>query len=222
MKEELLSETINSLNDICTSILQTKRNISQDILIGKISFVGTTVGVGALVSAIGTAGTGTAIATLSGAAATNATLAWIGGSVLVGTTILTGGAIAVALSSIYFWNGKERKFDLLEQYEKEIINASMQLIKILQDEQKIHIETKASNQDYEILFTNVLYPLLLNIYKYTNEISSNLNPRYKLKFEKARIGFMKEIEQISSDMSNKSLEKTSEYCGHSGFLASIR
>jgi hypothetical protein len=147
MKEELLSETINSLNDICTSILQTKRNISQDILIGKISFVGTTVGVGALVSAIGTASTGTAIATLSGAAATNATLAWIGGSVLVGTTILTGGAIAIAISSIYFWNGKERKFDLLEQYEKEIINASMQLIKILQDEQKIHIETKASNQD---------------------------------------------------------------------------
>ena len=45
------------------------------------------------------------------------------------------------------------------------------------------------------------------IYKYTNEISSNLNPRYKLKFEKARIGFMNEIEQISSDMSNKSLEK---------------
>jgi hypothetical protein len=197
MNEELLSETINSLNNICTSILQTKRNISQDILIGKISFVGTTIGVGALVSAIGTAGTGTAIATLSGAAATNATLAWIGGSVLVGTTILTGGAIAVALSSIYFWNGKERKFDLLEQYEKEIINAAMQLIKILQDEQKIQIETKASKQDYKILFTNILYPLLLNIYKYTNEISSNLNPRYKLKFEKARIGFMKEIEQIS-------------------------
>jgi hypothetical protein len=203
MNEELLSETINSLNDICTSILQTKRNISQDILIGKISFVGTTVGVSALVSAIGTAGTGTAIATLSGAAATNATLAWIGGSVLVGTTILTGGAIAVALSSIYFWNGKERKFDTLEQYEKEIINASMQLMKTLQDEQKIQNDIKASSQDYKLLYTNVLYPLLLNIYKYTNEISSNLNPKYKLKFEKARISFMKEIEQIGSGLSNK-------------------
>ena len=52
MNEDLLLRTINSLEDICTSILQTKRNISQDILIGKLSFVGTTAGVSSLVSAI--------------------------------------------------------------------------------------------------------------------------------------------------------------------------
>mgnify|MGYP001242440529 CR=1 FL=1 len=119
MNEELLLRTISSLENICTSILQTKRNISQDILIGKLSFVGTTAGVSTLVSAIGTASTGTAISTLSGAAATNATLAWLGGSVLVGTTLLTGGAIAAALSTVYIWNGRERKYDNLEQYERK-------------------------------------------------------------------------------------------------------
>ena len=81
MNEELLFRTIKSLEDVCTSILQSKRNISQDILIGKLSFVGTTVGVSSLVSAIGTAGTGTAITTLSSATATNVTLSLIGGSV---------------------------------------------------------------------------------------------------------------------------------------------
>ena len=137
MNEELLFRTIKSLEDVCTSILQSKRNISQDILIGKLSFVGTTVGVSSLVSAIGTAGTGTAIATLSGAASTNAILAWIGGSVLVGSTILTGVAIAAALSTVYIWNGKERKYDELDQFEKEIITASIKLIKTLQEEQGI-------------------------------------------------------------------------------------
>ncbi len=196
MNNTLIDSTIDSLNDICTSILQTKRNIAQDILIGKLSFVGTTVGVSALVASIGTASTGTAIATLSGIASTNATLAWIGGSVLVGSTILTGGAIAIALSSIYIWNGKERKFDDLFQYEKEIINASMQIIKILQDEQKIKIDTKALSQDYLVLFEDILYPLLLNIYKYSDDISSNLNTRYKLKFSGARVKLMKCIDEL--------------------------
>ena len=49
---------------------------------------------------------------------------------------MTGGAIAVALSAVYFWNGKERKYDVLEQFEKEIISASIKLIKTLQEEQK--------------------------------------------------------------------------------------
>ena len=43
MNEECLYGTIKSLEDVCTSILQTKRNISQDILIGKLTFAGTTV-----------------------------------------------------------------------------------------------------------------------------------------------------------------------------------
>ena len=199
MNSELLTNTIDSLNDICTSILQTNRNIAQDILIGKLSFVGTTVGVSALVATIGTASTGTAIATLSGIASTNATLAWIGGSVLAGTTILTGGAIAIALSSIYIWNGKERQFDNLFQYEKEIINASMQIIKILQDEQKIKIHSKASSQDYLVLFEDILYPLLINIYKYSDNISTNLNTRYKIKFSGARVDFMKRIDKSRVD-----------------------
>jgi len=200
MNEELLSRTIKSLEDVCTSILQSKRNISQDILIGKLSFVGTTVGVSSLVSAIGTASTGTAIATLSGAASTNAILAWIGGSVLVGSTILTGGAIAAALSTVYIWNGKERKYDELDQFEKEIITASIKLIKTLQEEQKKQSSINASIIDYQLLYTNILYKLLINIYKYSNEISSNLNPRYKLKFENSRISLMKVIEQIGHDL----------------------
>ena len=200
MNEELLSRTIKSLEDVCTSILQSKRNISQDILIGKLSFVGTTVGVSSLVSAIGTAGTGTAITTLSGAASTNAILAWIGGSVLVGSTILTGGAIAAALSTVYIWNGKERKYDELDQFEKEIITASIKLIKTLQEEQKKQSSRNASIIDYQLLYTNILYKLLINIYKYSNEISSNLNPRYKLKFENSRISLMKVIEQIGHDL----------------------
>jgi len=194
MDKDLAITLIDSLNNICTSILQTKRNIAQDILIGKLSFVGTTMGVSALISSIGSASTGTAIATLSGVASTNATLAWIGGSVLAGSTILTGGAIAIALSSIYVWNGKERKFDNLTQYEKEIINASMQIIKILQDEQKIIITKKASTQDYTLLFENILYPLLINIYKYSDNIISNLNARYKMKFSSARVDFMRCID----------------------------
>ena len=200
MNEELLFRTIKSLEDVCTSILQSKRNISQDILIGKLSFVGTTVGVSSLVSAIGTASTGTAIATLSGAASTNAILAWIGGSVLVGSTILTGGAIAAALSTVYIWNGKERKYDELDQFEKEIITASIKLIKTLQEEQKKQSSINASIIDYQLLYTNILYKLLINIYKYSNEISSNLNPRYKLKFENSRISLMKVIEQIGHDL----------------------
>jgi len=200
MNEESLYQTIKSLEGVCSSILQTKRNISQDILIGKLTFAGTTVGVSALVSAIGTASTGTAITTLSGAAATNATLAWIGGSVLVGGTVLTGGAIAVALSSVYYWNGKERKYDDLEQYEKEIINASIRLIKTLQEEQKKQSSINASIIDYQLLYTNILYKLLINIYKYSDEISSNLNPRYKLKFENSRISLMKVIEQIGYNL----------------------
>ena len=200
MNEELLSRTIKSLEDVCTSILQSKRNISQDILIGKLSFVGTTVGVSSLVSAIGTASTGTAIATLSGAASTNAILAWIGGSVLVGSTILTGGAIAAALSTVYIWNGKERKYDELDQFEKEIITASIKLIKTLQEEQKEQSSINPSIIDYQLLYTNILYKLLINIYKYSNEISSNLNPRYKLKFENSRISLMKVIEQIGYDL----------------------
>ena len=200
MNEELLFRTIKSLEDVCTSILQSKRNISQDIFIGKLSFVGTTVGVSSLVSAIGTAGTGTAIATLSGAASTNAILAWIGGSVLVGSTILTGGAIAAALSTVYIWNGKERKYDELDQFEKEIITASIKLIKTLQEEQKKQSSINASIIDYQLLYTNILYKLLINIYKYSNEISSNLNPRYKLKFENSRISLMKVIEQIGHDL----------------------
>ena len=200
MNEELLFRTIKSLEDVCTSILQSKRNISQDILIGKLSFVGTTVGVSSLVSAIGTASTGTAIATLSGAASTNAILAWIGGSVLVGSTILTGGAIAAALSTVYIWNGKERKYDELDQFEKEIITASIKLIKTLQEEQKKQSSINASIIDYQLLYTNILYKLLINIYKYSNEISSNLNPRYKLKFENSRISLMKVIEQIGYDL----------------------
>ena len=200
MNEELLFRTIKSLEDVCTSILQSKRNISQDILIGKLSFVGTTVGVSSLVSAIGTASTGTAITTLSGAASTNAILAWIGGSVLVGSTILTGGAIAAALSTVYIWNGKERKYDELDQFEKEIITASIKLIKTLQEEQKKQSSINASIIDYQLLYTNILYKLLINIYKYSNEISSNLNPRYKLKFENSRISLMKVIEQIGYDL----------------------
>ena len=200
MNEELLSRTIKSLEDVCTSILQSKRNISQDILIGKLTFAGTTVGVSSLVSAIGTAGTGTAITTLSGAASTNAILAWIGGSVLVGSTILTGGAIAAALSTVYIWNGKERKYDELDQFEKEIITASIKLIKTLQEEQKKQSSINASIIDYQLLYTNILYKLLINIYKYSNEISSNLNPRYKLKFENSRISLMKVIEQIGYDL----------------------
>ena len=200
MNEELLLRTINSLEDICTSILQTKRNISQDILIGKLSFVGTTAGVSSLVSLIGTASTGTAISTLSGAAATNATLAWLGGSVLVGTTLLTGGAIAAALSTVYIWNGRERKYDDLEQYEKEIINASMKLIKTLQDENNKQHSINTSIHDYQLLYKSILYKLLINIYKYTNDISSNLNPRYKLKFENARISLMKVIEHIGYEL----------------------
>ena len=149
MNEEILFRTIKTLEDVCTSILQTKRNISQDILIGKLSFVGTTVGVSALVSAIGTASTGTAITTLSGAAATNATLAWIGGSVLAGTTVLTGGGIAVALSTLYFWNGKGRNYDELEQFEKEIISASIKLIKTLQEEQSKQSSINATIHDYQ-------------------------------------------------------------------------
>ena len=200
MNEDLLLRTINSLEDICTSILQTKRNISQDILIGKLSFVGTTAGVSSLVSAIGTASTGTAISTLSGAAATNATLAWLGGSVIVGTTLLTGGAIAAALSTVYIWNGRERKYDDLELYEKEIINASMKLIKTLQDENNKQKSVNASINDYQLLYSSILYKLLITIYKYTNDISSNLNPRYKLKFENSRISLMKVIEQIGYDL----------------------
>ncbi len=200
MNEESLFGTIKSLEGVCTSILQTKRNISQDILIGKLTFAGTTVGVSALVSAIGTASTGTAITTLSGAAATNATLAWIGGSVLVGGTVLTGGAIAVALSAVYFWNGKERKYDVLEQFEKEIISASIKLIKTLQEDQKKQSYINTSITDYQLLYTNILYNLLINIYKYSNEISSNLNPRYKFKFENSRISLMKVIEQIGYDL----------------------
>ena len=200
MNEELLFRTIKSLEDVCTSILQSKRNISQDILIGKLSFVGTTVGVSSLVSAIGTAGTGTAIATLSGAASTNAILAWIGGSVLVGSTILTGGAIAAALTTVYIWNGKERKYDELDQFEKEIITASIKLIKTLQEEQQKQSSINPSIIDYQLLYTNILYKLLINIYKYSNEISSNLNPRYKLKIEKSRISLMKVIEQIGHDL----------------------
>ena len=200
MNEDLLLRTINSLEDICTSILQTKRNISQDILIGKLSFVGTTAGVSSLVSAIGTASTGTAISTLSGAAATNATLAWLGGSVIVGTTLLTGGAIAAALSTVYIWNGRERKYDDLELYEKEIINASMKLIKTLQDENIKHNSVHASINDYQLLYSSILYKLLITIYKYTNDISSNLNPRYKIKFENSRISLMKIIELIGYDL----------------------
>lgn len=200
MNEELLARTMKSLEDVCTSILQSKRNISQDILIGKLSFVGTTVGVSSLVSAIGTAGTGTAITTLSGAASTNAILAWIGGSVLVGSTILTGGAIAAALSTVYIWNGKERKYDEIDQFEKEIITASIKLIKTLQEEQKKQSSRNASIIDYQLLYTNILYKLLINIYKYSNEISSNLNPRYKIKFENSRISLMKVIEQIGHDL----------------------
>ena len=203
MNEELLFRTIKSLEDVCTSILQTKRNISQDILIGKLTFAGTTVGVSALVSAIGTASIGTAITTLSGAAATNATLAWIGGSVLVGGTVLTGGAIAVALSAVYFWNGKERKYDVLEQFEKEIISASIKLIKTLQEEQIKQSSIKASINDFQLLYNSILYKLLINIYKYSNEISSNLNPRYKLKFENSRISLMRVIEQIGTDLFSK-------------------
>jgi hypothetical protein len=203
MNEESLFGTIKSLEGVCTSILQTKRNISQDILIGKLTFAGTTVGVSALVSAIGTASTGTAITTLSGAAATNATLAWIGGSVLVGGTVLTGGAIAVALSAVYFWNGKERKYDVLEQFEKEIISASIKLIKTLQEEQIKQSSIKASINDFQLLYNSILYKLLINIYKYSNEISSNLNPRYKLKFENSRISLMRVIEQIGTDLFSK-------------------
>jgi len=203
MNEELLFRTIKSLEGVCTSILQTKRNISQDILIGNLTFAGTTVGVSALVSAIGTASTGTAITTLSGAAATNATLAWIGGSVLVGSTVLTGGAIAAALSTVYFWNGKERKYDELDQFEKEIISASIKLIKTLQEEQIKQSSIKASINDFQLLYNSILYKLLINIYKYTNEISSNLNPRYKLKFENSRISLMKVIEQIGYDLFSK-------------------
>ena len=200
MNEESLFGTIKSLEGVCTSILQTKRNISQDILIGKLTFAGTTVGVSALVSAIGTASTGTAIATLSGAASTNAILAWIGGSVLVGSTILTGGAIAAALTTVYIWNGKERKYDELDQFEKEIITASIKLIKTLQEEQQEQSSINPSIIDYQLLYTNILYKLLINIYKYSNEISSNLNPRYKLKFENSRISLMKVIEQIGHDL----------------------
>ena len=169
-------------------------------MIGKLSFVGTTVGVSSLVSAIGTASTGTAITTLSGAAATNATLAWIGGRVLGGGTVFTGGAIAVALSAVYFWNGKERKYDVLEQFEKEIITASIKLIKTLQEEQIKQSSIKASINDFQLLYNSILYKLLINIYKYSNEISSNLNPRYKLKFENSRISLMKVIEQIGYDL----------------------
>ena len=203
MNEEYLFRTIKSLEDVSTSILQTKRNFSQDILLGKLSFTATTVGISSLISAIGTASTGTAITTLSGAAATNATLAWIGGSVLVGSTVLTGGAIAVALSTVYLWNGKERKYDELEQFEKEIINVSITLIKTLQEEQKKQSPIKASIHDYQELYTKIFYKLLINIYKFSDEISSNLNPRYKLKFENSRISLMKVIEQIGFELFRK-------------------
>ncbi len=194
MTDDTIDDTIKSLNDICVSILQTNRNIAQDMLIGKLSFASTTVGVSALVASLGTAGTGTAIASLSGAASTSATLAWIGGSVVVGGAMLTGGAIAVAVGSVYLYNGKKRVFDELCQYEKEIVNASMKMIKELQEEQKS--QTKATKYDIAVLCDRVLYPLLINIYDYTDDISSNLNTRYKKKFADARIGLMRCVDKI--------------------------
>jgi hypothetical protein len=193
---KLITDIIDSLNDICTSILQTNRNIAQDILIGKLSFIGTTAGVSSFIALIGTSSTGSAIATLTGIASTNATLAWLGGSVLLGSSILTGGAIAISVSSIYFWNGKKRFFDDLCQYEKEIINASMQIIEILQDEQSIISSSKAISRDFLVFIEKILFPLLLNIYKFSDEILVNLNSRFKLKFTFARIDFMKLIDPL--------------------------
>ena len=113
---------------------------------------------------------------------------------------MTSVAIVVALFTVYFANGKERKYDDLEQLEKEIITASIKLIKTLQEEQKKLSTIKASINDFQLLYTNILYKLLINIYKYSNEISSNLNPRYKIKFENSRISLMKVIEQIGHDL----------------------
>ena len=68
-----------------------------------------TTGTMAALATWGTASTGTAIATLSGAAATNASLALLGGGtiamggggVVLGTAVLTGGTIVVAIAVTY-------------------------------------------------------------------------------------------------------------------------
>jgi hypothetical protein len=86
---------------------QTVRNAALGGVGGAATGAGTVAGAMVGVGAFGTASTGTAISTLSGAAAYNATLAWFGGGAMaaggsgiaLGTAVLTGGGIVVAVGA---------------------------------------------------------------------------------------------------------------------------
>lgn len=183
---EMLDEGNEILKNLVSSIYQSgDSNFYKNFIISKATAVGTTASVFGLASLIGTASTGTAIGTLSGAAATNATLAWIGGSIFTGTIVLAGGAIASSYVAVKLFNGKIRKTEELNEVEKETITACLSFIKAIEDEKTQR--NNISDKEVKILYENVFMPLVNKIYKHNEEISSQLNVKFKLAWRKNRL-----------------------------------
>lgn len=194
---ELLDECNDILKSIVTTIYQTKdTSIFQNLVVSKVAGVGTTAGAFGLASLVGTASTGTAIGTLSGGALTNATLAWIGGSVFTGTIVLAGGALAGGYIATKLYNGKMRDANDIYDYEKEIINACLVLVKSIEEEKTLG--SSISLEQLNLLLDNALLPLLIKIYVHTDTISSNLNVKYKLDWNSNRMKLMNNIDNIKA------------------------
>lgn len=194
---ELLKDSSAILKDIVSTILQTKdNNFIKDLIIKFGAGTVTTTGAFSLASIFGTASTGTAIGTLSGGALTNATLAWIGGSIFTGTIVLASGAIVTGYIATKFYNGKIRHIEDLEEYEKEIVTASLTIVKIVEEESKLN-NTVDTEQLY-LLFVTAIHPLLMQIYANTDTISSNLNTKYKLAWNSNRVKLLQNIDEIKA------------------------
>ena len=103
--------------------LDTANRIGVTGIAGLAAGAATPIAMSALAAWIGTTSTGTAISSLSGAAATSATAAWWGGGSLaaggwgagVGSTIMTGGAIVVAIAGAAVVAQVFRYFDQAEE-----------------------------------------------------------------------------------------------------------
>jgi uncharacterized protein YcfJ len=191
-KKEILSKTSEILKAIVSTIYQTQdESFIQNILLAKGVGLSTTAGAFGLAS-LGTASTGTAIGTLSGGALTNASLAWIGGSIFTGTIVVIGGAVASGYIATKLYNGKMRQGDIQDN-EKEIISTCLYLVKMLEDENKLNnfITTDKLNS-----LTKALYPLLIQIYIHTDNISSNLNAKYKIRWCTNRMKLVENLDVI--------------------------
>ena len=153
------------------------------VAIGKASSAFTVAGLAALIAAFGTASTGTPIVMLAGAAQTTAQLYWLGSLVGLGTAaggiILTttgfGVALLAAIFGIRWLLGASRHEISLQEHEKAILLASLNVIAALRQQIKSGEEVRP--EEMRLVAEQALVPLVNQINQHWDRRSLQANGR---------------------------------------------